>query len=327
MRGILWLAAALAALYGGYWFVGSQAVVSGLEATLDEMKAGGLADYDGVDVTGFPSRFDLTVTEPELVSADGSLRWATSALNVYALSYKPHHVIAVLPPLQTLWFGRDRATLTSGDLRASAVLGLDPSLPLVRAQSVGENLSLTSERGWGIAAEAARLAIRQGVSETEHEVGAEFLGMVLSGAPARVVKAARGLPARGDRARLDAVVTLDRPLDRFFAVERGRIVGAEVRALDVVWGPVTISGTGRLTVTATGHPQGRVNIGIRNWRAAVGLLSELGVIRRELQPTVERVLEQLALAGGDVDLLALPLAFQDGQMSLGPIPLGPAPRL
>jgi hypothetical protein len=52
----------------------------------------------------------------------------------------------------------------------------------------------------------------------------------------------------------------------------------------------------------------------------------LGLIRPETAPTVERAGESLARIGGNAEVLTLPLVFAGGRMSLGPIPLGPAPR-
>lgn len=327
MRIILWLVAAFAAVYSGYWVVGSRALLSGTETALAEMRTAGLANYAGLSLVGFPSRFDLTLTEPELTSADGAIRWSAPDVEIHALSYKPHHVIATLPPRQTVQLGRETVEVTSEELNASAVFGLDTTLPLDHGQAVGRALGLTSDFGWGFAAEEARAAIRQGADPLSQEVGVELTGLTLSGVPADLITTGGALPERGERLYLDATLGLDRPLDRFTATEGVRIRAADVRSLALEWGPVRLSGKGALTISAGGQPEGRLDLSIENWRAALKLVTALGLVRAETAPTVERALQSLALLGGNADQLTMPLVFQGGRMSLGPVPLGPSPRL
>lgn len=326
MRIVLWLVAAVAAVYGGYWVVGSRALMAGAETALAEMRAAGLADYGTISLSGFPSRFDVTLTKPELTSADGAFGWSAPEIRVHALSYKPHHVIAALPGRQTVRVGRETVEVTSDELNASAVFGLDPSLPLDHAQAVGRRLGLRSDFGWGFTAEEARAAIREGADPLTQEVGVELTGLTLSGFPADLITSGGTLPDRGERFYFDGRLGLDRPLDRFAPTARVRIRAADIRALALDWGPVKLAGKGVLTIGADGTPEGRLDLGVENWRAALKLVTALGLVRAETAPTVERALERLALLGGDAERLSLPLVFRAGRMSLGPVPLGPAPR-
>lgn len=324
MRALLWLIAVAALLFSGYWFVGSRALRSGVQTALDTLDAAGLARHGELSLTGFPSRFDLTVTEPEWIGRDGAFGWRAPWIRVHALSYRPQHVIAVLPEEQTLRFGREELTLASPDFRASAVFGLSSALPLDHAQAVGEAPVLTSERGWGLSGSALRLAIRRGAGEREQEVGAEVIAPELTGAAARLLGPA--LPATGERLRLDAVVGLEAPLDRDSLTRGVRIRSADVRALDLDWGTVRLRARGRIDLDKRGTPEGRLALGISDWRAALDAAVGLGLVRAELAPTLTRALELLALTDGRPDDLSLPLVFANGMMSLGPVPLGPAPR-
>lgn len=324
MRAVIWLTAAFAIFYGGYWAVGSRAVLKGTETALAELRAASLADYGAVTIEGFPSRFDVNVEHPELATADGDLLWSAQWVQIYALSYKPHHIIAVLPGDQTLRLGSEEIAIRSDDLRASAVFGIEPDLPLKRAQSVGTGLALTSDRGWGAAAREARFAIREGTSETEQEIGVEIFDLALSGGPAELLTEA-GLPPSGGHLRLDAALELDRPLDRHLPNERVRITATEIRSSELAWGTVRIGASGRVVITTAGQPEGRVDLSFRDWQAALPLVTALGLIKPETAPTVERALNGLTLLGGGPEL-NLPLVFADGWMSLGPFPLGPAPR-
>jgi hypothetical protein len=325
MRAVLWLTAAFAIFYGGYWAVGSRAVMDGTETALAELRAAGLANYGAVTLEGFPSRFDLTVTAPELTNLNRSVDWSASELRVYALSYRPHHIITVLPKDQTLRLGRETIRVQTDDLRASVVFGIDPALPLDHAQSVGKEMVLSSDHGWGSTLREARLALRQGASAAEQELGAEVFDLAFSGLPAEFLQRS-GLPVDGGYLRLDAVLGLDRPLDRFAPAGGLKITEADIRSFEADWGPIRMTGSGRIEITPSGQPEGRISLTITGWKRALPLAIELGLIRPELAPTVENALGELAKSGGDGSDLSLPLVFTGGWMSLGPVPLGPAPH-
>ncbi|MCV2874258.1 DUF2125 domain-containing protein [Defluviimonas sp. WL0050] len=323
MRAVIWLTAAFAIFYGGYWAVGSRAVMEGTEVALADLRAAGRAEYGEVTLEGFPSRFDLAIENLQLTSADGAVHWSAPRVQVYALSYKPHHIIAALPPDQTLRVGREEIAIRSGDLRASAVFGIDPDLPLKRAQSVGTELALTSDHGWGATARELRLAIREGITATEQDVGAEVFDLSLSGQPSDLLTQA-GLPTGGGHVRLDAILTLDHPLNRHLPAEPLSVTAADIRSAELTWGTVQISASGRIEIAGSGQPEGRLELTIRDWRGALPLATALGLIKPEIAPTVEKALDGFAQLDGNSEL-TLPLVIKEGWINLGPVPLGPAP--
>ncbi|MCB2136467.1 MAG: DUF2125 domain-containing protein [Rhodobacteraceae bacterium] len=327
MRAILWLTTAAAVLYGGYWAVGSRAVLQGAEAALTQMKADGLAGYDALTLTGFPSRFDLRLEAPALRSPDGRIGWQAAFLQIFALSYKPHHIIAVWPPEQTLSVGPENVTITTRDMRASAVFGLDADLPLDHAQMIVDAPQAASDAGWGARAGELRLAIRQGDSAAgAQDIGAEALDLAFDGHLADRLAAAGGLAPAVERMWLDAALTFDGPIDRL-TPERGlRLTGAEVRAIEVDWGTAALRATGSLTVDDAGQPEGRLTFRVTDWRAVLSAAKATGLVEPDIAATAEKMLAQLSQLSGDASAVELPLIFSRGWMSLGPLPLGPAPR-
>ena len=147
MRALIWITAVLSLAYGGYWAVASSQVRAGATQALDEMRAEGRADYSALSLTGFPSRFDLTITDPVFAGAQAS--WRAPFLQVFALSYRPNHIIAVWPHEQTLAVAGQRIAVTSDDMRASAVFGAQTALPLDRSTFVAGALRLGLGRGLG----------------------------------------------------------------------------------------------------------------------------------------------------------------------------------
>ncbi len=86
-------------------------------------------------------------------------------------------------------------------------------------------------------------------------------------------------------------------------------------------------GRGDLTVDPDGIPTGRVDIRAVNWREMLEVLSGADLVPMSILPTIERGLEILAGLSGNPNTIDAALGFQNGFMSLGPVPLGPAPRL
>lgn len=327
MRAFVWLTAVFALLYGGYWFAGSRALQGGLDAALAAPRRAGRIDYEALALAGFPWRFDLTVTAPRITSRDRQIGWSAPELRVHALSYRPNHLIAFLPGAQQIRLGRERIALKAADLGASSVFGLDAALPLARAQLVGKALAARSDRGWELALGELRAAIREAAGEHAYDIGLTLFDAAAGGALARLAEA-NALPGRLERVHLDATLRLDRGLDRFLPPGGPALVAAEIRSIAIDWGEMALDGQGRLTVTPSGTPEGAIDFRIRGWRQALGLLRATGAIRSDRDlAEIERALGAVALLSGEADTLALPLIFAAGQMRLGPVPLGPAPRL
>lgn len=328
MRALIKITLAAAVLYGGYWAVGAAGMRSAVGTALEELRAEGVADYAALRLVGFPSRFDLTVTEPALSAPDGSVAWRAPFLQVFALSYRPNHVIAVWPQSQSLRVGTQAMDVASKDMRASVVFGVGASLPLERASLVAQAVTLSSEAGWGLAVPEARFATRRdGSAANGYQIGVEVLGAVLSPDLTAMIDPEGRLPEKVDWVRIDAVAALDRPLDRFAGTAGGpRLAGLSVREVSLGWGDVRLDASGDLAVRGDGVPEGRIMLSARNWREVVRIAAAAGLLEEGMAATLERGFEQVALAAGDAEVLQLPLIFANGRVSLGPLPLGPAPR-
>ncbi len=333
MRKLLWVVVAAAALWAGYWVVGSQALQRGTAAWLAARQSEGWqAEVGDLAVRGFPNRFDTTFTDLALADPDTGIAWETPIFQILALSYRPQHVIAVWPPEQTLATPFERIALVSYDMRASAVFVPGPSLALDHATLVMDGLRLTSTLGWEAGIERGRLSTRRTVAAPpeahSHDIAIEATGY----APPRVLKRmldpAGLLPDRVEGVRADLTMAFDRPWDRF-AIEdrRPQPRSLNLKSLTADWGRMSLRAAGQLTIDADGLPEGRITIRAENWREMVGLAVNAGLLPPGLARTVERGLELLAGLGGNPEVIDAPLSFQGGFMSFGPVPLGPAPRL
>ena len=82
-----------------------------------------------------------------------------------------------------------------------------------------------------------------------------------------------------------------------------------------------------MIANAEGLAEGRIELRLSNWRKAIPVAVALGLVTPEVAPTWENVFAVLSEQSASPEDLDLPLVFQRGRMSLGPLPLGPAPRL
>lgn len=321
MRKLIGAVLVMMALYSGYWFIGSSGALAGARAALDQIRATGQGNYAGVSLAGFPSRFDITIDRPELASADGTLHWAAPFLQVLALSYQPNKVIVVWPHEQQLTAWGAPLSFRSKDTRADAAVAATPDLPLDHVTLVSSEPALVSPRGWSASADDLRLAMRLSAAPANaHQIGLALDKLRVTGI---------ALPAPYDSGAADvladATVGFDRPLDRH--AQDPRITSIALRSARLTWGPTVLDASGDLTVTPDGTPEGRLTITANGWRDALHLLTQLGLVRAEIAPTMENMLASLEKVSPQPGTLDIPLSFAAGMMSIGPLPLGPAPRL
>ncbi|MFC7705330.1 DUF2125 domain-containing protein [Plastorhodobacter daqingensis] len=305
MRFILPIFAVLALVWGGYWFYGASRLEDEAVAWFAQASdRGQRATHEGVAVAGFPNRFDLTVTAPEIIDLHSQLGWRAPFIQVFALSYRPNHVIITWPNEQEVVLGAETLALSSARMQASAVFaGMGSRLD--RATLVAEALQVVA-RDWALGLAEAQLSLRSMAARRnsyEFAFNAAEIGSDL-------------LPDTGALV-LDGTVALD-PANRPQEIV---LTNLTLRS-----GDGELRGEGRLEVAGDGTLTGRIDLRATEWQVFLTQAVELGLIRPEVAPTWENALGMLAQLSGTPDALSVPLAFNRGMMSLGPLPIGPAPR-
>lgn len=341
MVRLIWAVLVLAGIYAGYWALGAQGVQRGAEAALVQARAEGWGDAAGLRLAGFPSRFDLTVERPQLRDPAGRWDWRAPWAQALTLSYRPNEVIFVLPGGQDLTLGRQRFGLDLADLRGSLRVGVSPDLPVQRAVAVLQDGVLRPDRATApmLAARELRLAL-QAVAEAvieadagadavpgpRYRLGAEVLDLDLPAGLARSIAPGVALPDRLARLHLDAEVTLSAPLDRHVAATRPRWQGLDLADLSLDWGGREMAVAGALRQTASGQPEGTLRIRSVQWRDWLALAVAAGWVSARQVPLLEGLGAHLAGQNPE-GAVEVPLAFENGRMALGPVPLGAAPVL
>lgn len=321
MRFILWLGLAMGVLWGAYWFAGSYGIEKATRAWFqDQQAAGRVAENSGINVAGFADRFDLTVTAPRLSDPVSGWGWQAPFAQVFAMTWKPWHLIAALPNDQTLTLpDGQKVDVASSSLRASLLMHPAPGLPPRRFVLDGEGLGLTSDAGW--TAKAEKLVLAAEANGTELRLGAD--GTNLS--PPQTLAALPDLGPVLSTLHLDARVTFAAPVT--WDMQSAQPQDLTLTAAHVVWGKMDLTATGEVKPDATGMAEGKIDMDLKGWRSLPAVVVALGLVKPETEPTVQRALEFLAASSPDPEVLRLPLIFHKGVMSLGPLPLGPAPML
>ncbi|MEO8242816.1 MAG: DUF2125 domain-containing protein [bacterium] len=326
MRGLLWAVLALGVLWGGYWVAGSQAIERGVDQWFTDQAASGItATEAGISVSGFADRFDLTVTNPHLADPATGWGWQAPFAQVFAMTWKPWHVIAALPHDQVIEAPDQRISLKSSRLTGS--LRVQPSTDGTLEEVVveGHDLLANSDLGWTIGAKSLVAAIaRDATRQFGQHLGLEVTDLVPDPSLGNLV------PELGpviSSVHLDATLVLTAPIDRHMADTLPALHSIILTDFHAIWGASSLSASGTIKRADDGHAEGIIEVRVKSWRVVPKLFVAAGLIRPEMGDTIERGLETLAADGPDRNELTLPLTLADGWMSLGPLPLGPAPML
>jgi hypothetical protein len=128
-------------------------------------------------------------------------------------------------------------------------------------------------------------------------------------------------------AQIDLVAGFSAPIDRFAGQTKPLLTALTVKDGQIHWGDLVLTTKGTIVAGADGLAEGRIDIHIQNWRKMLPVAVAAGLIKADVAPTVENMMALLAGQSGDGTNLDLPLVMKAGRMSLGPVPLGPAPRM
>jgi hypothetical protein len=337
MRKLLFLMVALVALWSGYWFVGSNAIRDGVEGWFaDASRQGMVAENSGVTVAGFPNRFDLTIDGLKLADPVSGAAWEAPFVQVFAMTWKPWHVIAAFPPDQVVTLPDQVLTVNSADLLASLRVRPSTDLPLAVARLAGNTLLLGSDRGWSLELGDFTLSLsaHQPLGPAGYEFAFELAPLTPDPAFVAAVNAVTlpdlpraDLPEVLENLRGSIYLSLSAPLDRHAGEARPFLRRIEINRLNLTWGALAVSGSGVVEADGNGFAAGRLALEVTNWDRLPALLVASGVVAPGVAPTIARGLQGLTAQSTDPRVLTLPLVLEDGWMRFGPFPLGPAPLM
>lgn len=317
--------------WGGYWLVGSRTTEAAFAGWFETRRADGwVAEYNELNTAGFPNRFDTSFTGLSLADPEGDLAWQAPLFQVLTLSYTPHKFIAVWPHEQVLARPDQRLTITSEDMRASISFVPGLSLPVDHATFETTAAQVASSNGWHSRIGHGQLSIRRtpGGAANSYDIYVAATGVAPGEDYMQTLRGVAGLPDVIERVTVDGRAIFDAPWDRF-AVERRRPqpTRIELDSLDAAWGDLALSARGALDVAEDGTPTGEIDVKATNWREMIALAEATGALSPDWAGPLTRALEGLARLSGNPETLDVPLRFGRGIMSVGPVPVGAAPKI
>lgn len=308
-----------------YWFIVAQAARTGYEAWFDARRAEGWqAEYRDLSLRGFPNRIDTTFDGIQLADPETGFAWDAPFFQVFALSYRPNHLIAVWPNRQTLSTPLQKLTINSEDMKASVVFAPKTSLELRRANFATEAINITSDRRWTITADSLRVALIQDETDpTQYQIALQGQGVAPPAALRNEV-----LPAKMSALDLDATLGFDRAWDlRALEERRPQPNVITLRNAKAQWGPMLFQAVGDMTTDPKGILSGDLTLRAKEWQAMITMARE----SRQVDPIVidgaEQLLRLFSSLSGPGDDIDLTLTFKNGRTYAGLLPLGPAPLI
>jgi hypothetical protein len=337
MRKLLFLILLGTGLWSGYWFVGSGAIRQGVEDGFVDAAAQGLvAEKSGLTVAGFPNRFDVTVEGLRLADPKTGIGWQAPFAQVFAMTWKPWHIIAALPPEQVVTLPDQAVTVTSEGLKASFRAKPATDLPLAEVRLAGASLGLASDQGWTLSLGEFTLGLRadDALGPAGYELGLDLAPLTPDPGFVAAIKAvtipdlpASDLPETIESLWGSVYLTFSAPLNRHAGEARPYLTRIEINQFNFAWGQLAASAKGTVEADGNGFAAGEVTVEITNWDRLPAILVASGAVKPEMAPTIARGMQALAAQTPEPSVLSLTLVLEDGRMSFGPFPLGPAPLM
>ncbi len=316
--------------WSAYWYAAMTGARHGFETWFEARRAEGWqAEYTDLAIRGFPNRVDATFERPALADPDTGLAWSAPFFQIFALSYRPKHIIAIWPETQRLSTPLAHYDIASKDMRASLVTAATPALPLERMNLVAGAMAITNDDGAVSTLDGLQAAVTRLPGATSGYRFAINADGLIPALPDRVgLRSGGAVPRRLDALRADLEVEFDAPWDlSALSDARPQPRRLRLRLAEARWGRLELKLAGTLEVDRTGRPSGRLTVKAQNWRDILTLARDLGWIGPAWGDRLEQGLSLAAQLSGNPETLDIPLDFANGRVSLGPVPLGPAPVL
>lgn len=328
MKRLTMLIVVAAMGWSGFWLAGYWGISKAFEAWFDARRAEGwVAEYDDLSIRGYPNRLDTTFSNLTLADPSTGVAWDVPFFQLFALSYKPNHVIAVWPHQQTLAAPNQKLTLKTEDMRASLVLRPGTALALERANLSIQALDLSSTADWQLSASTLDLAMHL-MPDTSASYRLALRANDLAPPAAFQLPAGSNLPRAFKSFQADLEASFDRPWDRSaIETDRPQPVALDLKTAEIVWGDLQLSAAGAVQIDASGYPTGSLTIRAVNWREMIKIARASGQVSPAMLNTLEQALTFVSRLSGNKKRLEIPLTFGGGATRIGPLRIGPAPRI
>lgn len=330
MRRVFYWLILIAILWSAYWGIAAWALRAGFVSWFSERaREGWHAEYKDITSAGYPANHLTTISDPVLADPGTGTAWSADWIAFESASVSPTQQQVRFPNTPQRFSYFDKTLILSAEtLRAG--LGLTPgrSLELEQLNLLSGPWEISSGSQPVMSGQAVMARMEQSDMPLTYRLTGDIPDLTLLGPMRAALTATQGLPDRFSALDLRMLVTFDTAWDRR-ALELRRPQPRHIDLLETraQWGPMHLRASGTLDIDEVGRPQGEITLQAADWKRMLTLAQDAGLLPGTLRDNMEQVLTLLAGRGGGTDRLELRLTFDRGRMKLGPLPLGPAPRL
>ena len=330
MRKVIWGLLGLAILYSGYWFIAARATEHGVAAWFEARVAEGWqSEYATLKTHGYPLTFNTTLTDVALADPATGLAYQTSSVSVASRSFTPTRLHAQLAQDARVSTPFQNIDISNTSVNGTLFVEVGPALTMHRATFDFDGLTAKSSLGWGFSlGNATAMAQRHEDNLLTHDIQMTLTDLAPSASLMKRLNPNGILSDRFDAMSVDASVTFDKDWD-ITALEGPRPQPTHVllRNLAATWGALDLRIAGDFDVDARGVPTGKIALKATNWREMITLATAAGIIPQNFETLALRGGEMLASMTGNANTIDAELTLSRGNISLGFLQLGPAPRI
>jgi hypothetical protein len=308
------------------WQVATMRLRTELQTQATGLRAGGwLVRWSDPERSGFPWAATLALSDVRIEGGTsalpGGVAWSADRLVLSIALMDPWHLSISPQGEETLRISHAPPVAFGAELlQARLPLGGGrPDHAEVTASAITGGLQHSRRRqDVRIGALSVRLQVQPGAS------GGVHAGLSFSASDIGLPDTGRW-PLGGAVNSFAAAVTLASPpvsgADSHAQAQSWRAGGgqAEVEALDLHWGPLSLQGDAQLGLDANLQPSGTGHARVRGIGPALDALAAAGVIAPGIAATYKAVLGLMASDASSA--ITLPLTLRDSTLSLGQIPL------
>lgn len=327
LRWLMKILVIVAVLWAGWWWIATSGLQKGLEAFWQSQRNDGLeTTVQETARSGFPFKIGANLRGISISDPAAQTQLDLPQIKVTSPIYWPGHArVALSSDPITFTAPQGPLTLTSDGMQADMRLHPGAALELEALRGVGSGISLDAVEGRVISIEDVKADVTQGAAPETYAITFTATGF----APGSLLRQGMQIPDAWAQSFApviaDMTVTFDRPWDRSALRDtRPQPRNIVINQVTAEWEQLGMGLSGQLNVDAAGVPTGAVRVQVRNWQRIFDMAIANTNVPQQWASTIEGVLGAMSDAEGTLDL---PITLENGQMRVGFLPLGPAPRL
>ncbi|MGJ8544273.1 MAG: DUF2125 domain-containing protein [Sulfitobacter sp.] len=330
MRRLIWLICFIALAWGAWWAAASYGMQRSALAWLEARRSfGWQAELGEISRGGFPSQLTLDLRDLALADPYTGLATQLPQIDIATPIYWPGYATVTVPAQPIiLSTPSSQVTLTADDAVAKLRLHPGAALQLEDMALTTGPWTLNAPATPLLAAQDMRLAMTQDTGQPDlYHLDLNIDALTPGTLPRSLLRLPDDWPRAFDSFAAQMTVQFDRPWDRSALEQRRpqpRVI--KLRRADAKWADLHLLMAADLTVDAQGRGTGKLSLKADNWPAMLDMAQDAGLLPPRLRDQAEGLMRNFAKLSGNRDALDITLSLKDGQMSLGFIPLGQAPR-